>query len=121
MASNVLVSFPTAEKRDRFLSMLVQVSDAMLASDKQDGYEERKETADVIKEALRTVRLNPSIRPDHERNCALFVSGQKMIEGNLRDLNSRFEQEIASHSASVQIRELVDGEWIVIRRRAIQK
>ena len=70
--------------------------------------------------ALSTVRIDPPIKEDHERQCALFVSGQKLVEGNLSEMNLRFTQEISVHSGSVVIKELRNGEWHEIRARRLQ-
>jgi CRISPR/Cas system type I-B associated protein Csh2 (Cas7 group RAMP superfamily) len=48
---------------------------------------------------------------------ALFVSGQKLVEGTLKDMNQRFVQEIGVHSASVEVREQTEDGWIKIRSR----
>lgn len=56
-----------------------------------------------------------------ERVVALFVSGRKMVEGSLTELQQRFQQEVDSHSANVHLKELQDGEWVTIRSRTLQR
>lgn len=75
----------------------------------------------IIKEALKTVKLDPPLKAAHERVVALFVSGRKMIEGTLAELQKRFKQEVDSHKANVQLKELRDGEWITIQSRTLQR
>jgi len=125
---NVLISFPTHEKRDEFITLLKGISETMRESVDEksskyveEGAEQRKADAHLITQTLQTVRLNPPIKADHERSCGLWVSGQKLLEGTFKDLSTRFEQEVGSHSGSVQLKELVDGEWKTIRQRVIQR
>lgn len=99
---SILITFADDTERDRFLE------------------EAKKAGSEIIDKALGTVKLDPPIKEDHERQCALFISGQKILEGNLSDLNVRFQQEIAVHSGSVVIKELCGGEWHEIRARRKQ-
>lgn len=113
MAKTILFTFENDIQRNKFLSQI------------RDIVTERMQpaTADtkLILEKLDDVRLDPPVKTDTERVVALFVSGKKMIEGQLSDVQRRFSQETASHSASVEIRELRGGEWKVIRSRKHQK
>lgn len=99
---SILITFADDAERDAFLE------------------EVRALKTDSVHKALGTVRLDPPIKEDHERQCALFVTGQKLIEGSLSELNQRFEQEVAVHSGSVVIKELRGGEWHEIRARRLQ-
>lgn len=121
MPSNVLFSFQNTTIRDKFIEVLNTMSDAMIKSDLHPGYEERQNNGKLLKEAINTIRLNPPVKSDNERSCALWVSGKKMLEGTLKELNTKFEEEIQSHSASVNIKELVDGQWLTIRERKIKR
>jgi hypothetical protein len=67
-----------------------------------------------------TAKFDPPIKEDHERQCSLWVSGEKLIEGNLSDMQKRFQQECSSHSASVVLKEYRGGEWHDIRARRLQ-
>ena len=57
------------------------------------------------------------IKEDKDRVVALFVSGQKIMEGLLPELNKRFSLEVGSHTASVEIKEQRGKEWVTIRKR----
>lgn len=99
---SILITFADDTERDAFLE------------------EVRALQSDSVRKALGTVRLDPPIKDDHERQCALFVSGQKLVEGSLSELNQRFQQEVGVHSGSVVIKELRGGEWHEIRARRLQ-
>lgn len=98
----ILLSFADDVERDEFLASI------------------KNSTDDCVQKALNTIKLDPPTKEDHERQCALFITGQKILEGNLTDMNLRFDQEIASHSGSVVIKELRGGEWNEIRARRKQ-
>jgi len=95
----VLLSFEDEAQRDDFLAAM------------------RKVESEVVKNSLSSIVLDPSIRDENERHCAVFVTGQKIIEGKFADMSLRFDQETSSHSGSVLLKELVQGEWKTIRTR----
>lgn len=51
---------------------------------------------------------------------SLWVSGRKMSEGTLPYMRRLFQQECASHSASVVLKEYHDGKWREINSRRVQ-
>lgn len=55
-----------------------------------------------------------------EPKFALFVSGKQIVDGPQSTLNVRFDQEVASHSGSVEIRKYDLGKWTVVRSRRFQ-
>lgn len=59
--------------------------------------------------------------PDEERMVTLFVSGQKMISGPLPEMQRKFEQEVGSHTATVELRERRGGDWATIRKRTTKQ
>jgi hypothetical protein len=102
IVKTILLSFADDKERDEFLATIKGITD------------------ESVQTALNTVQLDPPMKADHERQCALFITGQKLVEGSLIDMNQRFEQEIAVHSGSVIIKELRGGEWHEIRSRKSQ-
>jgi len=114
---NVLFSFPDDVARDKFLTLMKTMYTSML----EDNDVQMKNDGAIIKSALGTIRLDPPIRADHERIVALYVSGQKMVEGTLADMRKRFQQEVDSHSANVSLKELRDGSWVEIQARRLQR
>jgi hypothetical protein len=116
----VLFSFPDDKARDRFLRLLKAASDTLLLPETIARDQAAKNDGDTIKNALGTVKLDPPIKAEHERTVAMFVSGQKMVEGPLSDMKKRFQQEVASHSAPVTLKELREGEWVEIQARRLQ-
>ena len=113
MAKTILFTFETDILRDKFLSQIRKLATEEITPATADSQ--------LILKTLDTIRLDPPIKTDAERSAALFVSGKKLIEGFLSDMQKRFEQETAAHSASVEIRELREGEWKVVRSRKHQK
>jgi len=92
-----------------------------------DSIEDRSELIEFLNSSSRfshvtnNMQLDPSIKTGYEKECELFVSGQKMVEGNFTDLNQRFKQEIGSHSASVEVREKQgDDTWKTVLKRSKQ-
>ena len=115
---SILFTFENEETRDQFLDFLNVGAEKMITSDDvPDGYTERAKTGQLIRNTLNTIKLDPPVKADHERQCGIWVSGQKLKEGSLEDLNKMFAQEIISHSATVEIRELRNGSWTPIRSR----
>jgi hypothetical protein len=98
----VLLSFENDKARDAFLS----------AVKKNAG-----DDPDVVT-ALGTIRLDPPIMADHQVPAAVFVAGQKLYEGMKTDMDKKFSQECASTTAAVEMKELRNGEWVRVRRRA---
>lgn len=60
---------------------------------------------------------DPLLLSDSDRNCSLFISGKKIHNGSMSEMNAKFSQEVASHSANVELKEYVDGKWKTIRSR----
>lgn len=117
----LLFTFEDAEARDRFLSIIRDAADTMVnSSDVPEGFEAREASGELVLGTLNTAKFDPPVKEDHERQCALWVSGEKLIEGDLSDMSKRFQQECASHSASVVLKEYRGGEWHDIRARRTQ-
>jgi hypothetical protein len=115
---SILFTFENEKDRDQFLQTVREAADRMIKSDDiPDGYTERAKNGTLVQKTLETIKLDPPVKADHERQCGIWVSGQKLKEGNLDELSKMFNQEIASHSGNVELRELRGGEWVVIRSR----
>jgi hypothetical protein len=111
----ILISFNDDKDRDRFLQLLKGTLSALETNRSMEV------DVELMRSALASIRLDPPIKSDLERTAAVFVSGTKMAEGTLANMRQRFQQEIGSHSANVEVRELRDGEWIVIQTRRHQR
>lgn len=111
----ILLNFENAEKRDEFLSIVRSTADGLLAS------ETNIDEGELLINTLRGLKLDPPIKTDQERIATLFVSGIKKSEGLLSDMQKLFSLEAGSHSASVELKELRDGKWVVIQSRRFQK
>ena len=117
----ILLSFADDEVRDEFLALLKVYADATIASDDvSEGYEQRKANGELLLGALNAITLDPPIKEDHERTTSIWIAGQKLHEGPMSEMNKVFEQELASHSGSVIMKELRGGEWVEIRARRMQ-
>jgi hypothetical protein len=86
--------------------------------DQCEAFVEFLKTCDdpIVEEALanRVYNTNPD-------QCSLWVSGTKLFEGNLSDMQKQFAQECASHAASVVLKEYRNGDWHDIRARRLQQ
>lgn len=112
----LLFSFENDATRDQFLTAIRNAADIMVKASKPDI----SEGGGLIQSTLNTTVLDPPIKEDHERIVAIFITGQKMYEGQLSEMNKVFEQELASHTGSVVMKELRGGEWTEIRARRKQ-
>ena len=115
----VLLTFENEKKRDAFLKILHEAAATFIGA--PSGKEDLVDKGKLIKEVLGTVRLDPPIRPDNERQCALFVGGEKILEGTLDVLRKRFSEECGVHKGSVTVKELRDGIWTPIMKRTLQR
>lgn len=96
----IQLEFRDDKEADRFLKCLERFCETL-----------DPEEAAIYKSVLQKAKRNPT------GLYALFVSGQKLVEGTLKDMNQRFVQEIGVHSASVEVREQTEDGWIKIRSR----
>ena len=118
---SVLFTFEDDNSRDHFLETVRTAGETMIkSSDVSEGFDNRKAAGELIIGTLQTAQFDPPIKADHERQSSLWVSGQKLIEGNLSDMQKRFKQECDAHSASVILKEYRGGEWHNIRTRRTQ-
>ncbi len=120
MAKTILFTFDDDVKRDKFLALVKALAASINNIDLKPVLATKDDSV-LLTNTLDTVRLDPPIKTNSERAAALFVSGKKLAEGQLSDIQRRFDQEAVSHSASIEIRELREGEWKTIRSRKLQK
>ncbi|MHA2401372.1 MAG: hypothetical protein ACXADH_00155 [Candidatus Kariarchaeaceae archaeon] len=97
--SSVLYTFDSEEARDKFMQSVDQGQDLS-----------------VVKEIIK----DPALEHELSNKCAVFVAGQKIIEGDYQDMNIRFGQECGVHSASVVLKQFKNGEWSEIKARRLQ-
>lgn len=116
-----LFTFADDKTRDKFFKLLKAASEEMVKPETLARDPSAMADGNIIMEGLRSVKLDPPLKAAHERVVALFVSGRKMLEGTLAELQKRFQQEVDSHKASVHLKELQDGEWVTIRSRTLQR
>lgn len=119
MVKSILFTFEDEHSRDHFIQILNEVSTAMLLSSNAKDYETRKNNGTLLKDTLNTVKFDPQLKVNSDRQCGLWVSGQKLIEGSYSDMNKRFDDEIVAHSARVEVKEMRDGKWVSIRSRRL--
>ena len=123
MPSTLLFTFDNNDQRQKFIDMMNQLvftlsnPNGKNLENKADGWEEREADGQFIEKVLTEIIKDPVIKEDKDRVVALFVSGQKIMEGLLPELNKRFSLEVGSHTASVEIREQRGEEWVTIRKR----
>lgn len=119
MAKTALFTFGNESIRDRFIKLLRTTANDLSKSD--DGDRDSGNDGIFLLQVLDGVRFDPPIKLDSERTASLFVAGKKLSEGMLSEMRRRFDQELASHSASVELRELREGEWVTIAQRRLQR
>lgn len=102
LPKTVLFSFEDGQARENFMQFLTRNNSKYAA------------------QALKNHTFDPPIKDDKYRECALFVSGTKIIEGTYPQMSLRFTQEVSSHSGNVELKEKVGEEWTVIRKRTKQ-
>lgn len=119
---SVLFTFESDSTRDLFLRVAREAAVSMANSSKtKDGSEVLANHGQLILSTLDTAQFDPPVKPEHERQSSLWVAGQKLIEGNLSDMQKQFTQECNAHSASVVLKEYRGGEWHEIRTRRPQR
>jgi len=96
--SSVLYTFDNEQARDDFVR---QVESQMDLSSAQ-------------------VQKDPALEHELSNKCAVFVAGQKLVEGDYNDMNIRFTQECGVHSASVVLKQFKNGSWAEIKARRLQ-
>jgi len=111
--SSLLFTFQDKDERGAFLDLLIQVRDDARSS-------EDSKTALTLQSALEKVKYDPTVTDPSKRPVALFVSGAKIKEGPYDTIMADFRQQTVGHKASVDIREMRDGKWHVVRRRQRQ-
>ena len=107
MASNVLFTFPNDGDREKFFEAVHGL--AVKSEDK------------FVLDVMNRVKRNVAVKTESERAVALYVGGKKICEGLLVEMRRRFNQEVASHSATVELKEHRDGRWAVIQTRKFQR
>lgn len=117
MANTVLFTFGNDKIRDRFIALIRKAAEGYQNS----GSGDEGSDGVFLVQMLDAMRFDPPIKSDLERTASLFVAGKKLSEGLLSEMRRRFDQEISSHSASVELRELREGEWKTIQSRKLQK
>jgi len=96
MSNSIVLTFDDSDKREQFVKFLKESNDPIASEAVENhSYSTHKE-------------------------YSLWVSGQKLIDGDLSEMQKRFQQECASHSASVILKECTNGEWNEIRTRRNQ-
>ncbi len=101
-SKTVMFTFSDVSSREKFLMALSKIKQR-----------------DVVS-AINNYVLDPPIKDDKYRECAVFVSGSKLVEGTYKQMSLRFSQEINTHSAKVELKEKIGDEWTTIRKRATQ-
>ena len=66
---------------------------------------------------INTAIANTSEESDSEPVMYLFVAGQEMASGFMHELGAKFDNELAAHSATVELREKIGDKWKIVRQR----
>jgi hypothetical protein len=123
---SILLTFEDDTQYDQFIKA------ARALAEQLSGLEDCQPQSDLFLKILGTAVASPA-PPDTKEvkeiktcNCccsntpekyALFITGKKMMEASLPELQKIFKREIVQHSGSVQIRGFRNGEWVTIMNR----
>jgi len=69
---------------------------------------------------INTAIANTSEESHSEPVMYLFVAGQEMASGFMHELSAKFDNELAAHSATVELREKIGDKWKIMRQRKSQ-
>ncbi len=105
--SNVLFTFENEDQRNDFLKLIRNLGNVYAIL--PDEYHGKIDTDKILS----------SIEIDipTTRSYGLWISGKKMLEGPYEKINTLFNQEIKTHSANIELKEMRNGKWITIRSR----
>jgi hypothetical protein len=103
----MMFSFDSEEKKDDFSRWLTKAAAKL---DKSHPW----------RAIINTAIAADTDAPYSEPIVYLFVSGQEMASGLQDELIVRFENEVAAHSATVELREKIGDKWKTIRQRKNQ-
>lgn len=105
----ILYTFNTEEDRTAFMSL---VSSCIHLAESLP----KNQHEDLIKVVTSSI-LDPDIRGVNESNSRVFVSGMMVYEGLHKDAIARFESEVVTHSAKVELKSYKAGKWTTVRLR----
>jgi len=112
---SILLTFESHEQHEEFLQIIAQLTECL------DATADTKSQAELMIKVMNTataIEPNPhSCKCDFNEKHALFISGKKMIEGSLPELQKLFKREITQHSGSVEVRVYREGTWRPVMRR----
>lgn len=112
---SILLTFENQEQHDEFLQIIAQLTECL------DATADTKSQAELMTKVMSTAT---GVVPDsHQCKCdlnekhALFISGKKMTEGSLPELQKLFKREVTQHSGSVEVRVYREGKWRPVMQR----
>ena len=121
---SILLTLEDDAQYDQFLKA------ARALAEQLSSMEDCQPQSDLFLKILGTAVASPAppdIKEAKEKTCsccsnitekyALFITGKKMMEASLPELQKIFKREIVQHSGSVQIRGFRNGEWVTVMNR----
>lgn len=122
----LLLTFDTEQERKEFLELINDAANRLEVLGAQNEIQAMWQprlkklletaTLDVSTEAG-TCNCNGNCGKKEDDTYALFVSGRKMNEGKLSEIQKQFNQELSQHNGTVQIRIQREHGWVVVRQR----
>lgn len=109
MSKNILFNFDDPTSRNDFYAILVKCTNLLEGKD-----------AVALTNAIERMTFDVELQNANGRNAAVYVSGTKIAEGLLPQMRQRFNSEIGSHSASVELRETRNGREVIVQSRRFQ-
>jgi hypothetical protein len=120
---SILYTFDDAETRDKFASYIGTFVNFTMA-ESQD-WSDRTCSAglpsdQLIEKMIKSVAnatKDPEIKGANETTSRVFVGNKLVYEGMHKEASARWESEVVSHSAKVELKSYKAGAWKTIRIR----
>lgn len=110
----VLYTFEDAKSRDSFMSAIEALSKSELGPEEViEGMSSLQSTSAKLKAS----KKDPEVLTAENSLTRVYVANQIIFEGKHVEAVRRFEQEIASHSAKVELKKYNGEAWTTSRIR----
>lgn len=121
---SVLYTFDDAKTRDNFIDLVsnfinftITESEDWVGPDITPKQMPGDVELDQLMKAIQTAQKDPDIKGINETTSKVFVGNKLVYEGMYKDASARWESEVNSHSAKVELKSFKGGTWKTIRLR----
>ena len=116
---SILYTFDDAETRDKFASYISTFVNFTMA-ESQDWSDQDLPSDKLIENMIKSVAnatKDPEIKGVNETTSRVYVGNKMVYEGMHKEASARWESEVVSHSAKVELKSYKAGAWKTIRIR----